>query len=314
MTKRRTLLFAVTALLVTLVANLEAAADKPVVVDRVVAIVNDDIITLSDLQREAARVGRGKADDRAILDEMINRKLQLVAAKRNALDVTEKELDEAIEDIKRRNGSMSDTQFEAALAKEGLTLEQYRAELREQMTLSRTFNKFVRSGLAVEEPELRSYYEKNAANYSLPEEIRVRQVVIKLPDNATNSQLAAARERAQDVARRAKNGEDFIGLVKEYSQDGTATLDGDLGFLSREHVLPEIATAASTLEPGGIAGPLQSSDGFRIIKLEGVRKPIRPFSEVKDEIANAVFQQKIETTYRAWLQSLRSEAHIENRL
>lgn len=312
--KKRLILFFAALTLLTLVASLEAAADKPVVVDRVIAIVNDDIITLSDLQREASRAGRGKADDRTLLDEMINRKLQLAAAKRNALDVTEKEVDEAVEDIKRRNGSMSDNQFEAALAKEGLTLEQYRAELREQMTLSRTFNKFVRSGLAVEEPELRSYYEKNAASYSLPEEIRVRQIVIKLPVKATPSQLASAREKAQDVAKRARNGEDFIGLVKEHSQDETASIDGDLGYLSREHVLPEIATAASTLEPGGIAGPLQSNDGFRIIKLEGVRNPIKPFSEVKDEIANTVLQQKIETTYRAWLQSLRSESHIENRL
>jgi parvulin-like peptidyl-prolyl isomerase len=209
---------------------------------------------------------------------------------------------------------MPDTQFEAALAKEGLTLEQYRAELREQMTLSRTFNKFVRSGLAVEDPELRSYYEKNASNYSLPEEIRVRQIVIKLPANATPSQQAAAREKAQIIAKRARSGEDFIGLVKEHSQDETTSLDGDLGFLPREHVLPEIAEAAGTLEPGGIAGPLQSNDGFRIIKLEGVRKPIRPFPEVRDEIANTVIQQKIETTYRAWLQTLRSESHIENRL
>lgn len=313
MLKRLASIVAISAL-VMLAAKVDAAADKPVVVDRVVAVVNDEIITLSDLQREAARLGRGAADDRAILDEMINRKLQLAAAKRNALDVTDKEVDEAVEDIKRRNGNMSTAQFEAALAKEGLTLEQYRADLREQMTLSRTFNKFVRSGIAVEEPELRSYYEKNAANYSLPEEIRVRQIVIKLPANATPSQQAERKQKAQDVSKRAVNGEDFIGLVKEYSEDATASLDGDLGFLSREHVLPEIAAAAGTLEPGGIAGPLQSGDGFRIIKLEGVRKPIKPFSEVREEIATTVFQQKIETTYRAWLQTLRSESHIENRL
>ena len=122
------------------------------VVDRVVAVVNDEIITLSDLQREEAlRKSEARQDDRLLLEDMIDRKLQMAAAKRSGMDVTDKELTDAVADIMKRN-NLDSKQFEAALAKEGLTLEQYQAELREQMTLSRVFNKYVRSSVAWTRP------------------------------------------------------------------------------------------------------------------------------------------------------------------
>lgn len=288
-------------------------ANGSVVVDRVIAVVNDDIITMSDLQREAAKNHGDKIDDRLLLEDMINRKLQMAAAKRASMDVTEKELDEAVADIMKRN-SLAREQFVAALAKEGLTLEQYRAELKEQMTLSRAFNKFVRSGLAVEETEVRAYYDHNIKNYSLPEEIRVRQILFKISDKASPSQVDAVREKAKAVFERAKRGEDFVRLVREFSESESAEQDGDLGFLQKEHALPEIEQAARTLKPGEIAGPLQCATGFHIIRLEEVRTPVKPYEQVKEEITNTIYQQKVENTYRSWLQTLRSESHIENRL
>ncbi len=288
-------------------------ANGSVVVDRVIAVVNDDIITMSDLQREAAKNHGDKRDDGLLLEDMINRKLELAAAKRASMDTTDKELDEAVADIMKRN-SLDRAQFEAALAKDGLTLEQYRAELKEQMTVSRVFNKFVRSGLAVEETEIRAFYDRNTKNYSLPEEIRVRQILFKIPDKASTAQTDAVRDKAKTVYERAKRGEDFVRLVREFSESETAEQDGDLGFMQREHTLPEIEQAARTMKPGEIAGPLQCASGFHIIRLEEVRTPVKPYELVKDEIANAIYQQKVENTYRAWLQTLRSESHVENRL
>jgi peptidyl-prolyl cis-trans isomerase SurA len=288
-------------------------ANGSVVVDRVIAVVNDDIITMSDLQREAAKNHGDKRDDGPLLEDMINRKLELAAAKRASVDTTDKELDEAIADIMKKN-SLDRAQFEAALAKDGLTLEQYRTELKEQMTVSRVFNKFVRSGLAVEETEIRAFYDRNIKNYSLPEEIRVRQLLFKIPGKASTAQIDAVREKANAVYERAKRGEDFVRLVREFSESETAEQDGDLGFMQRGYTLPEIEQAARTMKPGEIAGPLQCASGFHIIRLEEVRTPVKPYELVRDEIANAIYQQKLENTYRAWLQTLRSESHVENRL
>ena len=284
-----------------------------VIVDRVVAVVNDEVITLSDLQREDLKKSNAARDEHMLLEDLIERKLQLAAAKRSGIDVTDPELAEALADIMKRN-SLDRRQFDAELAKDGLTYDQYRSELREQITLSRVFNKYVRSGLSLDEAELRAYYERNQKVYAQPEEIRVRQIFIKQPDNATAQQAAVARERARMAYERARTGEDFISLVRELSESENAAAGGDLGFMRRDHALPEIEQATRSLKPGEIAGPLQSAAGYHIIRLEEVRTPVTPFDRVKDEIQSTLYQQKLENTYRTWLQTLRSDSHVENRL
>lgn len=293
---------------------LTGSASGSVVVDRVVAVVNDEIITMSDLQREEAlKKSEAVRDDRLVLEDMIDRKLQMAAAKRAGVDVTDKELADAVADIIKRN-NMDMLQFGVALAKEGLTLEQYRAELREQITLSRLFNKYVRSGVNVDEAEARAFYQNNQKTYSLPDEVRVRQIFLTLPDKATTEQVVAIKEKAQSVYARAKEGQDFIKLVREVSQGATASQDGDLGFMRRGDALPEIEEAARALKPGDSSSPFLCAGGYNIIKLEEVRTPVRPFEKVKDEIMKALYEQKVENTYRSWLQALRGDSHIENRL
>jgi len=297
-----------------LLCCMQSTAIASVVVDRVVAVVNNDIITLSDLQREAAlKKIDGKGDDRTLLEDMIDRKLQMAAAKRAGMDVTDKELSEAIADIMKRN-SFDTKQFEAALAKDGLTLEQYKIELREQMTLSRMFNKYIRAGITVDEAEVRAHYNRNINMYTLPEEIRLRQIFFPIPDNSSSREIADVQEKAQQVFARAEHGEDFTGLVHEFSQGATASQGGDLGFTQRGSLLPEMEAAAKPLKQGDISPPFPCAGGYHIIKLEEVRKPVKPYEKVKDEIMNMLYQQKVENTYRSWLQSLRSDSNIENRL
>jgi peptidyl-prolyl cis-trans isomerase SurA len=291
---KKYLIAAIVSISILFTNTMAGSASSPVVVDRVVAVVNDEIITMSDLQREEAlKKGEAVHDDRLVLEDMIDRKLQMAAAKRAGVDVTDKELSDAIADIIKRN-NMDMLQFSAALAKEGLTLEQYRAELREQITLSRLFNKYVRSGVNVDEAEARAFYQNNPKTYSLPEEIRVRQIFLALPDKATPEQAAVIKEKAEAVYARAQKGEDFIKLVHEVSQGATASQDGDLGFMQRGDALPEIEEAARALKPGDSSSPFRCAGGYNIIKLEEVRTPIRPFEKVKDEIMKALFEQKTE--------------------
>ena len=301
-----------TAVLLLLMTGIPSSAGSAVVIDRVVAVVNDEIITMSDLLREKAKRADVK-DDKLLLEDMIDRKLQMAAAKRSGMDVTDQELSDAIADIKKRN-NLGEQQFEDALAKEGLTVEQYRSDLREQMTLSRLFNKYIRSGVGVDEQEARAYYDLNAKQFALPEEVRVRLLLVKTPPNAAPEQVEAARSRADELRARIRRGEDFIGLIRQYSDSPTKKQDGDLGFLPRGHAIPEIEEASRDLAPGEYAGPVRSEEGFLILRLEEVRTPIMPFEKVKDEISRNLFEQKTEIAYRTWLQTLRSDSHIENRL
>lgn len=312
---KNVILISTTTLTFLLSFSLQGTANGSVVVDRVIAVVNDDIITMSDLQREefVNKKYEGAKDDHLVLEDMIDRKLQMAAAKRAGMDVTDKELSDAVADIMKRN-TMDGKKFEAALAKEGLTLEQYKAELREQMTLSRMFNKYVRSGVAVDEAEARAFYQKYIKNYSLAEEIRVRQVFLSLPEKAKPDQLAAIKATMEKVYERLKKGEDFIRVVREVSEGATASQDGDLGFMQRDQAIPEIEEAARSLKPGEISRPFQGAGGFNIIRLEEVRTQVVPFEKVKDDIIKTLYEQKVENTYRSWLQSLRSDSNIENRL
>jgi peptidyl-prolyl cis-trans isomerase SurA len=304
----------ITIIGILLTDALPGIASGSVVVDRVVAVVNNEVITLSDLQREEALKKRDTVrNDRMVLEDMIDRKLQMAAAKREGVDVTDKELEDAVADIMKRN-SMDMMQFSVALAKEGLTLEQYKAELREQITLSRLFNKYVRSSVNVDEAEVLAFYQNNPKTFSLPEEIRVRRIFLAVPEQASPDQTAAIKEKAQSVYARVQKGEDFIHLVREASQGETASQDGDLGFMQREDALPEIVEAARALKPGESSSPFRCAGGYNIIKLEEVRTPVKPFEKVKDEIMKTLYEQKLENTYRIWLQALRGDSHIENRL
>lgn len=304
----------ITMIGIFLTNTMPGVASGSAVVDRVVAVVNNEVITLSDLQREESLKKRDTVrDDRLVLEDMIDRKLQMAAAKRAGVDVTDKELDDAVADIMKRN-SMDMVQFSVALAKEGLTFEQYKEELREQITLSRLFNKYVRSSVNVDEAEARAFYQNNPKTFSLPEEIRVRRIFLAVPEQATPDQAAAIKEKAQSVYARVQKGEDFIHLVREASQGETASQDGDLGFMQREDALPEIVEAARALKPGESSRPFRCAGGYNIIKLEEVRTPVKPFEKVKDEIMKTLYEQKLENTYRSWLQALRGDSHIENRL
>jgi peptidyl-prolyl cis-trans isomerase SurA len=296
--------------------SLQGTASGSVVVDRVVAVVNDEVITLSDLQREEALYNKRneiKQDSQYILEDMIDRKLQMAAAKRTGMDVTDKELSEAMDDVMKRN-NMDTAKFSAAVGKEGLTLEQYKNELREQMTLSRLFNKFIRSGITIDEGEARSFYEKNIKAYTLPEEIRLRQIFIPVPGKANSEQAAAIKQKAQAVYERAKKGEDFEKLVGEVSKGVTAAQDGDLGYIQRDQVIPAIAAAIKSLKTGEVTKPFLSAGGYNIILLEEVRTPVKPYDKVREELMTMLYQQKMEHTYRSWLQTLRGESNIEKRL
>jgi peptidyl-prolyl cis-trans isomerase SurA len=308
--------YAVFNLLLIILAAAAAHADSlgSVVVDRVLAVVNGDIITMSDVQREEAlKKASGAADRRQLLEDMIDRRLQMAAAKRAGMDVSDKELTDAVADIMKRN-SLDLRQFEAALAKEGLTLDQYKTELREQMTLSRMFNKYVRATVSVDESELRAYYERNRGAFALPEEVRLRRIFFPIPENASAEKTAEVNRAAQKVFERANKGEDFIGLVRSFSETEAARQDGDLGFVLMESLRPEMEAAVRTLKPGEVAPPFLCAGGYQVVRLEEVRTPVKPFEKVKDELMNTLSQQKLENTYRSWLQTLRGDAAIDNRL
>jgi parvulin-like peptidyl-prolyl isomerase len=294
---------------IALVHQQEAVAAP--VTDRIVAVVNTELIMLSELKDEIAgeekRVQehyQGADLQRRLrlvafmgLTRMIERKLQIQLAKSRGVEITDDEVSRAIRELQRQGEPIDENNPDE------------RKSIKDQLTLMRVVDREVRSGVMVSEVEMRRYYERHQNRFTLPEEYRLSQILI-LPKNGQSH--AETRTRAEGILAQLKQGADFADLVLKYSDGPEATRGGNLGFVRQGELLPSIERAVAELQPRGISEVVETSEGFHIIRLDE-KKPLqfRPFEEIKAEIQGLVYQQKSEDIYQVWLAELKNKAFIE---
>lgn len=281
------------------------------VTDRIIAVVNTELIMLSELKAEVAteerrlqEIYRGAELQRRLrqveymgLTRMIERKLQLQTAKTKGVEVADDEVQRAALELKRQGEKVDESN------------PADKKNIKEQLLLMRVVDREVRSGVMVTESEIQRYYESHQTRFLMPDEYRISQILILRKPRETTED---ARERAASVYSGLKQGADFAELALKHSDGPEATKGGNIGFVRQGELLPQIERALSTLELGQVAEPIESSDGWHIIKLDEKRLPqFRPFAEVKTEIQTLVFQQKTEDVYQAWLGDLKNKAFIE---
>lgn len=281
------------------------------VTDRIIAVVNTELIMLSELKAEVAteerrlqETYRGAELQRRLrqveymgLTRMIERKLQLQTAKTKGVEVADDEVQRAALELKRQGEKIDESNPDD------------KKNIKEQLLLMRVVDREVRSGVMVTEAEIQRYYESHQNRFLMPDEYRISQILILRKPRET---IEDARERAASVASALKQGADFAELALKYSDGPEATKGGNIGFVRQGELLPQIERALSTLDLGQITEPIETSDGWHIIKLDEKRLPqFRPFAEVKTEIQTLVFQQKTEDVYQAWLGDLKNKAFIE---
>ncbi|MBI4837690.1 MAG: peptidylprolyl isomerase [Nitrospirae bacterium] len=276
--------------------------------DRVVATVNNEIITWSDLRRTIEQEGKGlfkesagnaREIEKTFLNNMIDVRLQLQEARRKGVEVKDSELDEAIANIKKKY-NMKQEDFITSLGAEGYTLEEYKEKLREQIMLSKIVMSEVRSNVLVTDREIEDYYEANIEKYNRENAVRIRQIFFNASDEG---QKAEAEAKAEKVMKKIKAGEDFARLAEEFSDDASKKFGGDLGYVTKGSILKEIADAAFSLKSGEISRPFRSSRGLHIIKVEQQRG--------KDEIKEMLFENAVNQKYEEWIKNLRLKAYIE---
>lgn len=279
--------------------------------DRIVAVVNSDLIMLSDVRRELEpeqeRIRRQhhgeelaqrlKTAEYIALTRMIERRLQLQEAKARGIDVSDQEVKQAIDQL-RRQGEKLD-----------LSDPVNARNVRDQLTLLKVVDREVRSGVMVGEAEMKRYYQEHRDRFALPEEYTLSQILIK-PRSPDDTAEALARARA--VIAELKQGEKFEDLALRYSDGPNASRGGQLGLVRQGELLPAIERAIAPLVPGGISDLIESPEGFHVVRVEDKKpKQYRPFDEVKFEIQGLVFQQKSEDVFQAWLVDLKNKAFIE---
>jgi len=289
-------------------ASLLSAAQ---VEDGIVAIVNSDLILLSEIRRELApereriqKEYRGDALARRLktaeymaLTSMIERKLQLQEAKARSIVVTDQEVREAIQQMKQQGRAIDGTN--PADIK----------NVREQLMLFRVVDREVRSGVMVSDSDMKRYFQEHRDRFALSEEYTLSQILIKprSPDDT-----ADAREKIREVMMRLKQGEAFEDLALRFSDGPNASHGGRLGLVRQGELLPGIERTIATLVPGGISDVIETPEGFHIMRLEDKKpKQFRPYEQVRNEIQGLVFQQKSEDVFQSWLTDLKNKAYIE---
>ncbi|MDE2484157.1 MAG: peptidylprolyl isomerase [candidate division NC10 bacterium] len=315
--------------LAILLSILIVQSSEAVILDRIVAVVNDDVITLTEVQEEGLQAIRRiiretlgvererelRSTERQILDELILRRLQLQEAKKEKTEATPTEIQSAIEELKKRNGLTSDEDLKAALSRELLSEEQFRKGIAEQVILTKLVARQVRSKVVVLDEEVQQYYEQQQNQFREIPQFKIRHLLVAVPPQATPSEVSRAKSRIEEAQALLKTGTDFSTVAKQYSEGPLATSGGEVWTMKRGEMAPELEQAALALPIGQPSDIITTPAGFHLIVVEE-RVPGRtlPLDQVKERLRAILFDQKTEAKFKEWIEGLKTKAHVEMKL
>ena len=293
-----------------------AAVSHAEIIERIIAKVNGEIITLTEFQErqiaaaQAARVGPAqvavflRSNNARILQEAIDEILLLQRAQDAGLGLRPEFVDEVIESIKKENKLESEEQFQAALAQEGLTLDELRKSIEKQWTRRMIVQRDVEPKIAVSEQELKAAYEErkdaeftNAATVSLQE--------IFVSDESGGAALA------RELVERARAGADFAELARQHSAAPSAEAGGDLGQIAQGDVNPTLEEVAFGLSVGSVSDPIPVEGGHRILKVVAKTSgSVVSYESAKAKLRDHLMMDRFETAYEAYMQDIRGDAQV----
>ena len=259
-----------------LFSSIASAANGPVEVDRIVAVVNSEVITRSDLRMRVAQVTRqlsrqgtplpaAEVLEKQVLERQIMERLQLQLAAETSLRIDDVTLDRAVGRIADTN-RLSMTEFRKALERDGISWDRFREEVRNEMLLTRVREREVDGRIVVSDAEV-SNFLAHPENAMGQDEYNLSHILFRAPEGATPEQLARLRAKADDVAARIGRGEPFDKLAASYSDAPDALTGGNLGWRSAERLPGLFAEAVSSLKPGETTPILRSAAGFHIVRV-----------------------------------------------
>jgi peptidyl-prolyl cis-trans isomerase SurA len=307
---------------ITFLCAFAPALAKAELVSGIAAVVNDEVITTRETDKEYAQILKDLEKATAAekmgltrkvaLDRLVDKKLIDQKIRELDIKVSEDEIKASIEDVKKQNG-MNQEQLVAALGRQGLSFDQYRAQLKEQMERVRLMSQEVKSKIQVGEKEVRTYYEAHRKEFGQEEQYRARHIFFKVDKAGGAAELARVEKIASGVLAEAKSGKDFAQLAATYSNDPAAAKSGgDLGTFKKADMLPELAEAVALLKVGEVSSLVMSPAGLHIIKLEQKSATAgKPFEEVKAEIEDLIYKKKSDERFTQWVKELHTSATIE---
>lgn len=286
------------------------------IVDRIVAIVNEEIITLGDVEEfvEVEKAEKIKSIRDYFLGLKLREKLELLIedrlirqeAKRMGIEVGEGEIDQVVEGIKRKN-LISDDELKENLKRENISYESFRQGIRDAIIRERVISRMVTPELNLDDRKLREYYDLHKDEFK-EEEVRLRQVFI-------SGVREDSRERAKNALSLIIKGVPFEEVAKEYSDEPSGKYGGDIGFVKKNDLIPELRDALKGKAKGEITDIIRSPYGYHILRLEEIKGgDPPPFDEVKEEIKRRLILEESQKRYREFVKKLKRKSYIEIKL
>jgi peptidyl-prolyl cis-trans isomerase SurA len=317
MIKKYSLLFTAYCLLLT-VFGYTTVANSAILLDKVMAIVNKEVITWSDLYKamefEATdEIKAMKDEDRRrffkenesmFLESLIDMRLQLQEAAKAGVSASDEDVNRAIENI-RKKYSMTDEVFKDAIAKEGFTLAEYRKKLSEQITISRIVEQDVKSKVLVTEGEIDKYIAGHKELEKESEGFNISHIFFKKTDDKRQLE-----EKAMEIYKKIKAGENFSDLAKQYSEDASARSGGELGFIRKSDMSVDFLNVLSKMKLGDVSEPFWSGNGIHIIRLND-KKEVKSLQELREIVRQKLLDEKFNREYKNWIKGLRERAYVE---
>lgn len=306
------------------IGTTSGSALSTVLMDRVVAVVNQEVITWSELYKtmEMDASPRVKAlsdgerrkvfqkNEASFLERLIDIRLQLQEARRLRVGVRKGEVDAAIESIKSKY-AMDNAAFKQSLEQQGLTLEQYKRSLQEKIILDRVVGKVIRSSIVVSDEDVKTYIRDNTDAIEEEERYRISQIFLKNP--AEPEMKSQVESKAAEIIEKFRKGEHFGDLAQQYSEEPSSKSGGDLGYIKKQDLNRQFREAVSELTPGEISKPFWTQKGLHIIQLMEKAGPVddeNQFEKAREKLFKDIFTKK----YGAWIKHLRETSFIEIRL
>ena len=248
------------------------------------------------------------------LETLIDETLKLQQGKKMGFEVDDITVDAAIKDIERKN-SLEDGQLAFMLEAEGKSLENYKNVIRDQILVSKITRFEMGSRIAISERKIAKYYHDRQKEFWDSSQVRVKHILILFEKDVSEKIRKKKYKEIKKILTELKEGKDFAEAAKEYSEDVSASLGGDVGFVKKGQMVPEFEKAVYRLKEGEISDVVETEYGYHIIKAEEIKKGrTLPFKEVKNKIKNIISNSKQESAYKSWMSELRESAFIEKSL
>jgi peptidyl-prolyl cis-trans isomerase SurA len=299
---------------------LQAQTQPVKMVDRIVAQVNDDIITQSEINKARAQIREELASQyageqlemelkrRDVLEELIRKKLMLQKATELGFGSgIELDVSNWIEQLRKENNIKDMEEFERILEQQrGTTLAAFREEVKKEMIIQNLKGYFVDSKITLLTEEIERHYKEHIKDFSSPEEVTLSEIIIPAAPGGQGESLA------NEYRKRAMQGELFATLASQYSKGPTAGKGGTIGTMEISKLTADIAKVIASVKEGDVSEVVKIPEGYAIFRVDA-RKPsvARPFDEVKNAIKNRLYQQRYVPELERFIAQLKEDAYIQ---